>query len=295
MSGFDPNEPRGSSGQWIKLAQGLKRLAQEDQDTIVKAMGELPQGGQGNRVSIKGVEIRRHRSGGVRVKIGGEARHYESHEEAAGAVIRREHGMPSTGKGSGPGYETTEQAYQRARQAGSDQERAARYSSTSEAYAAASAQAKAPGGRLGGSGRGPSGGVTGKRRGEMGQSDEAFRAMASQRSDARRRQALEMLQRQQQRTAAVSEHEAVLKAMGREPGSRAGAAQVANTSMKGRTSKGNLRMTSRGSSLDESIKQYQDAIARMGGYEKAAQTEQGRLLMKQLQQLTAKRLLGGGR
>ena len=88
---FDPSEPRDPRGKWLKLAQGIKKLSEADHTTVANAIGELPEGGHGNRTSIKGVEVRRHQSGAVNVKINGESRQYASHEDAARAVIRREH------------------------------------------------------------------------------------------------------------------------------------------------------------------------------------------------------------
>jgi len=99
MMAFDPSEARDRRGKWTKLAQAIKKLSEADHTTVANAIGELPKGGHGNRASIRGVEIRRHQSGAVNVKIGGESRQYASHEDVARAVIRREHGMPSTGTG----------------------------------------------------------------------------------------------------------------------------------------------------------------------------------------------------
>ncbi len=97
---FDPSEARDPRGKWTKLAQAIKKLSEADHTTVANAIGELPKGGHGNRTSIKGVEVRRHRSGAVNVKIGGESRQYASHEDAARAVIRREHGAGTSGTGT---------------------------------------------------------------------------------------------------------------------------------------------------------------------------------------------------
>lgn len=75
---FNPSEPRDPHGKWTL-------------EGIMKDIGALPQGGQGNRTSFKGIEVRRHQSGAYRVKINGEARHYGTHEEAAKAVHGRSH------------------------------------------------------------------------------------------------------------------------------------------------------------------------------------------------------------
>ncbi len=86
MMAFDPSEARDRRGKWTKLAQAIKKLSEADHTTVANAIGELPKGGHGNRASIRGVEIRRHQSGAVNVKIGGESRQYASHEDAARAV-----------------------------------------------------------------------------------------------------------------------------------------------------------------------------------------------------------------
>jgi translation elongation factor P/translation initiation factor 5A len=101
---FDPSEPRDPhSGKWIKIAKGLKSFGMTagDQDTVQKALGDLPKGGHGNLIKLNKVEIRRHQKGGVNLKINGESRYYENHQHAALAVIQRkhnEHGIAKPGK-----------------------------------------------------------------------------------------------------------------------------------------------------------------------------------------------------
>ena len=101
---FDPSEPRDPhTGQWIKIAKALKGFGQTagDQNTVEKALGELPKGGHGNLIKLNKVEIRRHQKGGVNLKINGESRYYENHQHAALAVIQRkhnEHGIAKPGK-----------------------------------------------------------------------------------------------------------------------------------------------------------------------------------------------------
>jgi translation elongation factor P/translation initiation factor 5A len=102
---FDPSEPRDPhTGQWIKIAKALKSFQFQtagNQDTVQKALGELPKGGHGNLIKLNKVEIRRHQKGGVNLKINGESRYYENHQHAALAVIQRkhnEHGIAKPGK-----------------------------------------------------------------------------------------------------------------------------------------------------------------------------------------------------
>jgi hypothetical protein len=90
---FDPAEPRDPHGKWIKIAKNLKVFSGVHASEATKhALQELPKGGHGNLITLnKGVQIRRHQSGGFSVKIGGEARHYSSHEDAAKAVVDKKH------------------------------------------------------------------------------------------------------------------------------------------------------------------------------------------------------------
>lgn len=266
---FDPSEPRGEHGRWIKLAQGLKKLSESDKGTVVKAMGELPKGGHGNRTSIKGIEIRRHQSGGVNVKIGGESRHYSSHEEAARAVISRQHAGEHAGAPK----------------------------------PVASVQHKAPGGKLGGSGHGPGGMSTGKVKGEMGKSDAQFKAE----QDAKKIQNLKNEAAKLEDILAGKALSNKLKGKGaandpatlkqesrlqdiydqmaayaqREKGS-----QMAQVAAHHEATASASAKTSRALPVDVLTKtEIHHEIAMMGGYEKAAKTTRGHALILQLQKV----------
>lgn len=107
---FNPSEPRDPhSGKWTL-------------EGIMKDLGALPQGGQGNRTSMRGVEIRRHQSGAYRVKIKGDARNYGTHAEAAKAVhgqnhtsagVRHDAVREAAASGSVPGPSSREQAFRK--------------------------------------------------------------------------------------------------------------------------------------------------------------------------------------
>jgi len=247
---FDPSEPRGEHGRWIKLAQGLKKLSESDKGTVVKAMGELPKGGHGNRTSIKGIEIRRHQSGGVNVKIGGESRHYSSHEEAARAVISRQHAGEHAGAPK----------------------------------PVASVQHKAPGGKLGGSGHGPGGMSTGKVKGEMGKSDAQLEDILARKALSNKlkgKGAANDPATLKQESRLQDIYDQMAAHAQREKGS-----QMAQVAAHHEATASASAKTSRALPVDVLTKtEIHHEIAMMGGYEKAAKTTRGHALILQLQKV----------